>query len=55
MTDKQLQEIDKLKELALPLQEYMLDNYHPHCMVIISYNNVKLVESITSVPLPVEW
>lgn len=55
MTDKQLQEINKLKELAMPLQRYMLENNHPYCMVIVSYDNVKLVETKIAVPLPVEW
>ena len=44
------QEFEKLAELSKPLQEYLLQNYHPHCAVVVTMDNVKIVETQMNVP-----
>ena len=39
----------ELKEAARPLVEWLKDNCHPHCTVIVDSQKAELVEGIASV------
>lgn len=43
---------DKLLELAKPLQEFLSENYHHHCAVVVTLDSAKVVEVQISTPLP---
>lgn len=44
-------EIKVLSDLAEPMRQYLLGKYHPHCAIIVTADNVKVVEVQKSVPL----
>ena len=50
MTDYK-QEFEKLTELSKPLQEYLLQKYHPHCAIVVTIDDVKVVETQMRIPL----
>lgn len=42
---------EKLIELAKPLQEFLNENYHHNCAVVVTLDNAKVVEVQISAPL----
>ena len=42
---------EKLLELAKPIQEFLNENYHQHCAVVVTLDNAKVVEVQISTPL----
>ena len=52
MTDKQKQEINTLQELSQPLREYLAKNHNPYCAVVVTYDDIKIVETQVNIPLP---
>lgn len=54
MTDKIQEQIKELSELAKPIQMFLLENYHPHSAVVITLDDVKVVETSLGIPLPYE-
>lgn len=54
MTDKTQEQIYELSELAEPLQKFILENYHPHSAVVVTLDDVKVVETSLGIPLPYE-
>lgn len=43
------QQMDELEELALPIQKWLTENYHPHTYVAIDAEEAVLGESIISI------
>ena len=39
-------EKDLLLEAAKPLIEYLNNNYHPHCKIIVECDSVEIVEGV---------
>jgi hypothetical protein len=37
---------DLLLEAAKPLIEYLNNNYHPHCKIIVECNSVEVLEGL---------
>ncbi|AND84231.1 hypothetical protein CTDIVETGP_1589 [Clostridium tyrobutyricum DIVETGP] len=48
---KQIEEINSLKELCNPIVDYLKNNYNPHCTVIITDVEIKLVEDKIGIPI----
>ena len=46
-----MEQFKELERLAKPMKEYLEKNYHPHCAVVITMDNVKVVETKMSSPL----
>lgn len=46
--------IKELKELAQPLQEWLIKNYDPMCTIIIRDGKVKVISDLLSIPLSIE-
>lgn len=44
-------ENNKLLEFAKPLQQYLDENYHHHCAVIVTLDSAKVVDVQESIPL----
>lgn len=44
-TNKPMKE-DLLLEAAKPLIEYLNNNYHPHCKIIVECNSVEVLEGL---------
>ncbi|MFT8313215.1 MAG: hypothetical protein ABF633_03050 [Clostridium sp.] len=42
--------IESLEELCKPVVEYLKNNYNPHCTVVITDSQIKLVEDVISIP-----
>ena len=40
----------KLEELARPLVEYLRNNLHPHASIVITDEQVQVVETTLSIP-----
>lgn len=51
MTDKTQKQINDLAKLAEPIQRFLLENYHPHSAVVITLDDVKVVETSLGIPL----
>lgn len=49
-----MEKLDELKELAMPLYNWLLKNYDPMCQVIISYGEVKITRDEEKNILPIE-
>ena len=49
-----MEKLDELKELAMPLYNWLLENYDPMCQVIISYGEVKITRDEEKSVLPIE-
>jgi len=43
-----LDEIETLREAALPLMQWLNDNCHPHCTVIVDSERIELVEGLAT-------
>ena len=41
---------DRLKEMAEPLMEYLVDNCHPHSAVIVTAERMAVIETVLSIP-----
>lgn len=54
MNDNVQRQIEELSELAEPIQKFLLENYHPHSAVIITLDDIKVVETSLGMPLPYE-
>ena len=54
MTDKIQEQIKELSELAKPIQKFLLENYHPHSEVVVTLDDVKVVETSLGISLPYE-
>lgn len=54
MTDKIQHQTKELSELAEPIQRFLLENYHPHSAVVITLDDIKVVETSLGIPLPFE-
>lgn len=50
---KSYEKLNELEKLALPLYDWLQDNYSPHTTIIIECGFIRVVESICGVPLPV--
>lgn len=44
-------QMDEIKQLCIPLVEYLRKNYHPYTTFIISDTSIKLEETILGIPL----
>lgn len=51
MTDKTEKQINDLAEFAEPIQRFLLENYHPHSAVVITLDDVKVIETSLGIPL----
>ena len=43
-----LAEIETLREAALPLMQWLNNNCHPHCTVIVDSERIELVEGLAT-------
>ena len=43
-----LDEIETLREAALPIMQWLNDNCHPHCTVIVDSERIELVEGLAT-------
>ncbi|AKA68499.1 hypothetical protein [Clostridium scatologenes] len=43
--------MESLKKICTPVCDYLKDNYNPHCTVIITDNEIKLVEDKICIPV----
>ena len=43
-----LDEIETLREAALPLMQWLNDNCHPHCTIIVDSERIELVEGLAT-------
>jgi len=43
-------QLKQLGEAAKPLLEFLAENCHPHCSVIVTGQRVELVEGLASIP-----
>ena len=43
-----LDEIETLREAALPLMQCLNDNCHPHCTVMVDSERIELVEGLAT-------
>lgn len=50
MTDKTQEQIKELSELAKPIQKFLLENYHLHSAVVITLDDVKVLETALGIP-----
>lgn len=50
MTDKIQEQIYELSEFAKPIQKFLLENYHPHSEVVVTLDDVKVVETSLGIP-----
>lgn len=41
-----------LNDLAIPIQKFIEKNYNPHCAVVITVDNAKVISVELSTPLP---
>ena len=41
-------EIEALREAALPLMQWLNDNCHPHCTIIVDSERIELVEGLAT-------
>ena len=46
-----VEEMEKLKELCNPVVEYLKNNWDPHCTVVITDSQIKLVRDEISIPV----
>lgn len=44
------QELERIAELSQPLREYLSKNHNPYCAVVVTCDNVKVVETKTNIP-----
>ena len=50
-----MNEKDKeLEALAKPLIDFLRDNYHPHTAILITDDRVAVVETVLSIPQPID-
>lgn len=47
---KDITDIDGLEELARPLAEYLKENCHPHCAIVITAERTAVMETVLSIP-----
>jgi len=45
LTEEQLK---SLREASLPLMQWLCDNCHPHCTVIVDSEHIELVEGLAT-------
>ena len=43
-----LDQIETLREAALPLIQWLNDNCHPHCTIIVNSERIELVEGLAT-------
>lgn len=51
LTDKQ---IDEMLEKAKPLYEWIQENLHPHCKVMLEIGHIEIFEEICGSPMKVK-
>ena len=44
------EELEKLKEVAIPLIKYLNENHHPHVTAIVTPTSVELLEEKCKIP-----
>ncbi|MCI6265827.1 MAG: hypothetical protein MR598_03145 [Erysipelotrichaceae bacterium] len=44
----------ELIKLVEPLQEWLINNYNPHCSILIKDGEVKILSDELSIPLNIE-
>ena len=44
-------QMDELRDLARPLHDWLQKNFHPHAIIVIDYDGVKVVEDAMWVPI----
>lgn len=54
MNDNVQRQIEELSKFVEPIQKFLLENYHPHGAVIITLDDIKVVETSLGIPLPYE-
>ena len=42
------EQIDALREAAMPLMQWLNDNCHPHCTAIVDSERIELVEGLAT-------
>jgi hypothetical protein len=45
------QKLDELEELSCPIIEWLIDNCHPHTMILIEDDHVKVLEIEAGIPV----
>ena len=43
--------IKSLEEVCKPVVDYLKNNYHPHCTVVITDSEIRLVEDKIGIPV----
>lgn len=43
-----LDQIETLRKVALPLMQWLNDNCHPHCTVMVDSERIELVEGLAT-------
>ncbi|MCH3962954.1 MAG: hypothetical protein LKE46_01650 [Clostridium sp.] len=43
--------IKSLEKICKPVVDYLKDNYNPHCAVVITDNQIRLVEDKIGIPV----
>lgn len=43
-----LDQLETLREAALPLMQWLNDNCHPHCTVMVDSERIELVEGLAT-------
>ena len=46
-------DFDTLEKLALPLYEWLQDNYDPHTSIVIDSGFIRIVQDKCGMPLPI--
>lgn len=44
------EQINELRELAKPLQQWLFKNVHPHCQLDVTSTYLELVEGVAFIP-----
>lgn len=43
-------DLEELKDVCIPVVEYLKEKGHPHCQIIITDSNIKATEDIAGIP-----
>jgi len=42
-------DLEELRKAALPLMQWLADNCHPHCTIIVDSEHIELMEGLATV------
>jgi hypothetical protein len=49
-----MESFEELKELAKPLQDWLIANFNPHCKIEIDYDGVEVLSGEMRLPMQVD-